>query len=102
MVSFMGGSRKFCQKGPDFFLKIINVFHRGPYELLSRSNWVPGSNCFSIRSVPVFLRKPIVTCDLSEVGVHTPCSHSGSAQELGLECFVQVYLRIESYFSAFH
>ena len=51
---------------------VINVFHVGPYEPPSRSNWTVGSNCFSRGSVPVFLRKSIATCDFPGVGVRTP------------------------------
>ena len=33
-------------------------------------------------SVPVFLRKPIATCDFPGRGVSTPCPLSGSAHEI--------------------
>ena len=36
---------------------VINVFHKGPCEPPSRSNWTQE------RSVQVLLRKPIATCD---------------------------------------
>ena len=60
----MRGSRKFRQEGPDnVVFNGMSVFYRGPYEPPSRSNWTPGSNCFSRGSVPVFLRKHIATWD---------------------------------------
>ena len=31
LSTFMGGSRKFCQGGPDNIF-LVKVFHRGPYE----------------------------------------------------------------------
>ena len=48
---------------------VINVIHRRLYEPPLRSNWT----LFRGGSTPVFLRKPIATCDFPGEGVRTPC-----------------------------
>ena len=45
---------------------VLNVFHRGLYESTSRSNWTMGPIASLGESIPVFLRKPVTTCDFPE------------------------------------
>ena len=64
---------------PDLFL-VINVIQKGSYGPPSRSNLTSGPIASPGRSVPVFQRKPITTCDF-QGWVQTPCHPSGSAYE---------------------
>ena len=61
--------------GPDNVLLVvvlvIDVFHRGPY-VPQEAVGPKGSNRFSRGSIPVFLRKPILTCNFQGGGVRTP------------------------------
>ena len=59
-VSWACKSRKFHQVGA----LVINIFHRGLYESPSRSNWNQGVKLLNRGgSLPVFVSKPIATCD---------------------------------------
>ena len=64
---YMRGSTKFRQ-GSWIFL-VLNLFQKGPYGPPARSNWTRWVQLLlEVGSVPVFWRKPIVTCDFNGVG----------------------------------
>ena len=54
---------------------VINVFHRGGGAYIPREAIGPnGSNRFTSGSIPVFLMKPIVTCNFPGLGCQDPLS----------------------------
>ena len=80
----MDRSRKFHQGGPDlfFFFSNRNIFQRALRTSLEKQLDPIGPIASQGRSVPVFLRKPIATCDFPG-GVRPPAPHhSGSTHEM--------------------